>query len=105
MKEPNELSKKGSKMEYTVITKQQHEELCDLGGTYSDLYKDLYGMRPRGVYPSTVEEYKKEIKKVSEALRMEIQEERQRKERIKNRKPFVSRPINNPFKLFYERSK
>ena len=92
-------------MIHTVLTKQQHEELCDLGGTYSDLYKDLYGMRPRGVYPSTVEEYKKEIKKVSEALRMEIEEERKRKERINNRKPFVSRPINKPFKVFYERNK
>ena len=92
-------------MKHTVLTKQQHEELCDLGGTYSDLYKDLYGMRPRGVYPSTVEEYKKEIKIVSEALRMEMEQERKRKERIKNRKPFVSRPINKPFKLFYERSK
>lgn len=92
-------------MIHTVLTKEQHEELCDLGGTYSDLYKDLYGMRPRGVYPSTVEEYKKEIKKVSEALRMEIEEERKRKERIKNRKPFVSRPINKPFKVFYERNK
>ena len=92
-------------MIHTVLTKEQHEELCDLGGTYSDLYKDLYGMRPRGVYPSTVEEYKREIKKVSEALRMEIEEERKRKERIKNRKPFVSRPINKPFKVFYERNK
>lgn len=92
-------------MIHTVLTKEQHEELCDLGGTYSDLYKDLYGMRPRGVYPSTVEEYKKEIKKVSEALRMEIEEERKRKERIKNRKPFVSRPINKPFKVFYERNR
>ena len=46
-----------------------------------------------------------EIKKVSEALRMEIEEERKRKERIKNRKPVVSRPINKPFKVFYERNK
>ena len=92
-------------MIHTVLTKKQQQELFDLGGTYSDLYKDLYGMRPRGVYPSTVEEYKKEIKKVSEALRMEIEQERKRKERIKNRKPFVSRPINKPFKVFYERNK
>lgn len=92
-------------MIHTVLTKQQHEELCDLGGTYSDLYKDLYGMRPRGIYPSTVEEYRKEIKKIAELLRMEIEEERKIKERKKNRKPFISRPINKPFKLFYERSK
>jgi len=92
-------------MIHTVLTKQQHEELCDLGGTYSDLYKDLYGMRPRGIYPSTVEEYRKEIKRVAELLRMEIEEERKIKERKKNRKPFISRPINKPFKLFYERSK
>ena len=85
-------------MEYTVLTKKQHEELCDLGGTYSDLYKDLYGMRPRGFYPSTVEEYKLEISKIAEQLRMEIESERKRKERIKNRKPYVSRPINYPFK-------
>jgi len=92
-------------MIHTVLTKQQHEELCDLGGTYSDLYKDLYGMRPRGIYPSTVEEYRKEIKRIAELLRMEIEEERKIKERKKNRKPFISRPINKPFKLFYERSK
>lgn len=85
-------------MIHTVLTKQQHDELCDLGGTYSDLYKDLYGMRPRGFYPSTVEEYKLEISKIAEQLRMEIESERKRKERIKNRKPFISRPINYPFK-------
>ncbi len=79
--------------------------LCDLGGTYSDLYKDLYGMRPRGIYPSTVEEYRKEIKRVAELLRMEIEEERKIKERKKNRKPFISRPINKPFKIFYERNR
>jgi len=62
-------------------------------------------MRPRGIYPSTVEEYRKEIKRVAELLRMEIEEERKIKERKKNRKPFISRPINKPFKLFYERSK
>tara|TARA_S200002703_G_scaffold12925_1_gene11439 strand:+ start:143 stop:430 length:288 start_codon:yes stop_codon:yes gene_type:complete len=92
-------------MMHTVLTKQQHDELCDLGGTYSDLYKDLYGMRPRGVYPSTVEEYKKEIAKVSEQLRMEIEQERKEKERKQNRKPFISRPINKPFKVFYERNR
>ena len=91
-------------MMHTVLTKQQHDELCDLGGTYSDLYKDLYGMRPRGVYPSTVEEYKKEIAKIGEQLRMEIEQERKEKERKKNRKPFISRPINKPFKVFYERN-
>jgi len=92
-------------MMHTVLTKQQHDELCDLGGTYSDLYKDLYGMRPRGVYPSTVEEYKKEIAKIGEQLRMEIEQERKEKERKKNRKPFISRPINKPFKVFYERNR
>ena len=92
-------------MIHTVLTKQQHDELCDLGGTYSDLYKDLYGMRPRGVYPSTVEEYKKEIAKIGEQLRMEIEQERKEKERKKNRKPFISRPINKPFKVFYERNR
>lgn len=92
-------------MIHTVLTKQQHEELCDLGGTYSDLYKDLYGMRPRGIYPSTVEEYRKEIKRIAELLRMEIEEERKIKERKKNRKPFISRPINKPFKIFYERNR
>lgn len=92
-------------MMHTVLTKQQHDELCDLGGTYSDLYKDLYGMRPRGVYPSTVEEYKKEIAKIAEQLRMEIEQERKEKERKKNRKPFISRPINKPFKVFYERNR
>jgi len=92
-------------MMHTVLTKQQHDELCDLGGTYSDLYKELYGMRPRGVYPSTVEEYKKEIAKIGEQLRMEIEQERKEKERKKNRKPFISRPINKPFKVFYERNR
>lgn len=92
-------------MMHTVLTKQQHDELCDLGGTYSDLYKDLYGMRPRGVYPSTVEEYKKEIAKIGEQLRMEIEQERKEKERKQNRKPFISRPINKPFKVFYERNR
>ena len=92
-------------MMHTVLTKQQHDELCDLGGTYSDLYKDLYGMRPRGVYPSTVQEYKKEIAKIGEQLRMEIEQERKEKERKKNRKPFISRPINKPFKVFYERNR
>lgn len=92
-------------MIHTVITKQEYEELCDLGGTYSDLYKDLYGMRPRGFYPSTVEEYKKEISKISEELRMEIELERKEKERKANRKPYISRPINKPFKVFYERNR
>jgi len=62
-------------------------------------------MRPRGVYPSTVEEYKKEIAKIGEQLRMEIEQERKEKERKKNRKPFISRPINKPFKVFYERNR
>ena len=55
-------------------------------------------MRPRGFYPSTVEEYKLEISKIADQLRMEIESERKRKERINNRKPFISRPINYPFK-------
>jgi predicted metalloendopeptidase len=88
---------------YTVITKQEHEELCNLATMYSDLYKDLYGMRPHGFYPSTIGEYKKEINKISEDLHMEFILEREKKERIKNRKPYVTKPINKPFKDFYER--
>jgi hypothetical protein len=90
-------------MIHTVITKQEHEVLCYLASTYSDLFKDLYGIRPRGYYPSTIEEYKKEINKVGEELYMEIIIERGRKERIKNRKPYISKLINKPFKDFYER--
>ncbi len=93
-----ELARGKDNMIHTVITKEEHHELCVLGGTYSDLYKDLYGMRPRGFYPSTVEEYKLEISRIANELSMEIESERKRKERIKNRKPYVSRPINYPFK-------
>lgn len=90
-------------MIHTVITKQEHEELCNVATMYSDLYKDLYGIRPRGYYPSTITEYKKEINKLSEELHMEFILERERKERIKNRKPYISKLINKPFKDFYER--
>jgi len=85
-------------MIHTVITKAEHIELCNLGGTYSDLYKDLYGFRPRGFYPSTVEEYKYEIEKVINDLEMEFHAERKRKQRIKNIITYVSKPINYPFK-------
>lgn len=84
--------------EHTVLTKQQDEDLTDLAGTYSDLYKDLYGFRPRGYYPSTIEEYRKEVDKISKQLCMEIELERKRKNRIKHKKPYVSKPINYPFK-------
>jgi predicted metalloendopeptidase len=99
------FNRKESEMIHTVITKQEHEVLCDLASTYSDLFKDLYGMRPRGFYPSTIEEYKKEINKISEELHMEIIIEEGKKERIKNRKPYISKLINNPFKDFYERNR
>jgi len=79
------------------------EELLAYASIYSDLYKDLYGFRPTGKYPSTLSEYRKEVTRVSNLLRMEIDSKRKRKQRIINKKPYVSKPINQPFKDFYER--
>lgn len=81
--------------------------LCDYASTYSDLYKDLYGMRPRGQYPSTIQDYKKELDVVSKSLREEMERSRNeklRKRRNKNR-VYKTKPINQPFKVFYQKGK
>jgi len=90
---------------HTVLT--YDEMLCDYASTYSDLYKDLYGMRPRGQYPSTIQDYKKELDVVSKSLREEMERSRNeklRKRRNKNR-VYKTKPINQPFKVFYQKGK
>jgi hypothetical protein len=61
------------------------EELTDLeqgAVIYSDFYKDAYGIRPVGQlgHPTTVEEYEKEIDRLSEVTKEQVKEEAKREE-------------------------
>jgi hypothetical protein len=48
--------------------------------TYSDVYKDVYGGRPRGYFPETLEELNLAIERLQETLQFEIESERERDE-------------------------
>jgi hypothetical protein len=54
----------------------------ELVSLYSDLHKDLYGFRPRGEWLGTcpLEQLQAEVDRVAEALRLEIERERQEAE-------------------------
>lgn len=50
------------------------------GDIYSDLYKDVYGSRPRGVSFESVEEFDKDFTRLSKQLDEELARERREKE-------------------------
>lgn len=58
-------------------------ELEELQGFYSDMFKDAYGFRPRGMTPDTVEEIRAELDDLQDEVDRILEEERQeRKEAV-----------------------
>ena len=51
------------------------------GSGYSDLFKEVYGFRPRGVTFATIEEFNKDYEYISEQAALKDQEEKIRQER------------------------
>ena len=52
-------------------------EIEQLATYYSDLYKDVFGCRPRGAgHPQTVEEYKSEMDRLGEILVRQLNEQK-----------------------------
>ena len=45
------------------------------GSVYSDLYKDVYGVRPRGVTFESIEEFDRSYQQLSYALKCELERE------------------------------
>jgi hypothetical protein len=48
----------------------------ELASTYSDLYKDVHGFRPRGMGELTIDQYHSEIDWLQQELTKQVEEER-----------------------------